>query len=222
MTDFTAARINMVESQVRCNAVTDLRLIAAMAEVPRENFVPEARRGVAYMDEDLRLTDAGRGEARYLMEPRAFAKLAQLAEIGETDRVLDIGCATGYSTAILARLAHSVTGLEENEELAGAARSALGELQVANASVVTGKFREGWAKDAPYDVIFFNGSVQVEPTALFDQLAEGGRLAVIMGEGATAQGHVFVKSNGVVSGRAAFDAIVHPLPGFAIEESFVF
>ncbi|MGB5949697.1 MAG: protein-L-isoaspartate O-methyltransferase [Parvibaculum sp.] len=222
MTDFTAARINMVESQVRCNAVTDLRLIAAMADVPRENFVPEVRRGVAYMDEDLRLTDAGQGEARYLMEPRAFAKLAQLAEISESDRVLDIGCATGYSTAVLARLAQSVIGLEESEELAGAARSALGELQIANASIVTGKLREGWAKDAPYDVIFFNGSVQVEPAALFDQLAEGGRLAVIMGEGATAQGHVFVKSNGVVSGRAAFDAIVHPLPGFAIEESFVF
>lgn len=219
MTDFAAARANMVENQVRCNAVTDARLIAAMHAVPRELFVPETRRGIAYMDEDIRLSV---GPSRYLLQPRAFSKLAQLAEVGEGDKVLDVGCATGYSTAVLSRLAGTVIGLEENEELASAARQALGQLGTANATVVTGRLSDGHAKEASYNVIFLNGSVPVAPKNLFDQLAEGGRLVAVVGEGSAAHGEVFVKSNGVVGGRVAFDAIVQPLPGFELAERFVF
>lgn len=222
MTDFTAARINMVENQVRCNAVTDARLIAAMSDVPRENFVPASRRGIAYMDEDVRLTESGAGAARYLLQPRAFAKLVQLAEIRESDRVLDLGCATGYSTAVLAKLAKTVVGVEENEALAGAASTALERLRIGNAHVVAGRLRAGYAKEAPYDVILLNGSVPVAPSELFDQLSESGRLVAVIGEGTAAHGHVFVKSNGVVSGRTAFDAIVQPLAGFEVAERFVF
>lgn len=221
MTDFHAARVNMVENQVRCNAVTDARLIAAMTTTPRELFVPPARRGIAYMDEDVRLTEPG-GPARYLLQPRAFAKLVQLAEVGEGDVVLDIGCATGYSTAVLARLAARVVGLEEDAGLANAATAALTGLQISNATVATGPLRDGLAREAPFDVIFVNGSVPAVPANLFGQIAEGGRLVAVIGMGAAAHGQVFVKSNGVTSGRVAFDAIVHPLPGFEVAEGFVF
>ncbi len=217
MTDFNAARINMVENQVRCNGVTDLRLIAAMSTVARERFVPEANRGIAYMDEDLAI-----GNGRHLLQPRVFAKLCQFAEVTATDKVLDVGCATGYSTAVLAQLAASVVGLEEDATLAAAATAALAEAGVPNASVVTGSLREGAAKQGPYEVIFLNGSVPVKPEHLFGQLAEGGRLLVVIGGDPVGHAHLFVRAQGTVSGRVVFDANVRALPGFEIAESFVF
>ncbi len=217
MPDFTAARINMVENQVRCNAVTDHGVIAAMSAIPRELFVPDVARGVAYMDEDVRVS-----RGRYLLQPRAFAKLCQFAEVTEVDHVLDVGCATGYSTAVLAHLAASVVGLDSDAELARAATALLQDLGVGNASVVTGPPGEGYAAQAPYDVIFFNGSVPERPAKLFDQLAEGGRLVAVIGGQPVGHAHVFVKANGVVGGRIVFDASAHPLPGFEIAESFVF
>ncbi len=220
MTDFHAARINMVENQVRCNAVTDTRLVAAMTAVPRELFVPEARRGVAYMDEDVRLNDGQ--PARYLMQPRAFAKLAQLAEVQEEDHVLDVGAGTGYSSAILAHLAKSVVALEEDESLAAAATAALAGLDMANVTVVTGRLRDGYAKAAPYDVIFLSGATPAPPSNLFDQLKEDGRLVVVTGTGPAAHARIFIRAHGAVSGRVAFDAKVHVLPGFEVAESFVF
>jgi protein-L-isoaspartate(D-aspartate) O-methyltransferase len=161
MTDFAAARLNMVESQVRVNAVTDERLIAAMAAVPRERFVPISRQGIAYMDEDILVSD---GKApRFLMEPRVFAKLAQLAGITADELVLDVGCGTGYSTAVLARLAGTVVGLEADENLAAQAGATLSDLGVDNAVVVAGPLAEGYGKQAPYDVIFMNGDGQRGP-----------------------------------------------------------
>src|SRR5690606_14885102 len=135
MTDFAAARLNMVESQVRVNAVTDGRLIDAIAAVPRERFVPMSRQGIAYMDEDVKIADGN--PPRFLMEPRVFAKLAQLAAIGPDDLVLDIGCGTGYSTAVLARLAGTVVALESDEDLAARAGATLSDLGVDNAVVVS-------------------------------------------------------------------------------------
>lgn len=213
MTDFAAARINMVENQVRCNGVTDLGVIAAMSAVARERFTPPANQGIAYMDEDLPV-----GGGRYLLQPRAFAKLAQAAELSAADKVLDVGCATGYSSAVLARLAGSVVALEENADLASAAASALAGV----ATVVTGKLREGAAGQGPYDVIFINGAVPEKPESLFGQLAEGGRLVAIVGSGPVCQAHVFVRAHGTVSGRVVFDANAHPLPGFEVVENFVF
>lgn len=221
MTDFHAARINMVENQVRCNAVTDTRLIDAMSQVPRELFVPQARRGVAYMDEDVRL-DEGTAPGRYLMQPRAFAKLAQLAEVREGDHVLDVGAGTGYSSAILARLAKSVIALEEDQVLAEAAAAALARLGASNVTVVTGSLRNGHAPAAPYDVIFLSGATPAPPSTLFDQLKEGGRLVAVTGTGPAGHARIFIRAHGAVSSRIAFDARVHALPGFDMAESFVF
>jgi protein-L-isoaspartate(D-aspartate) O-methyltransferase len=217
MPDFAATRINMVENQVRCNAVTDQGVIAAMSSVPRELFVPEAARGIAYMDEDVRVSGG-----RYLLQPRTFAKLCQAAEVTSADRVLDVGCATGYSSAVLAQLAGSVVALEEDAELAKAATAALQNLGVANATVVTGPLNEGAAKQGPYDVIFLNGSLPDRPEKLFEQLADGGRLVAVIGASPSGHAHVFVKADGVVGGRIVFDASARPLPGFAVAESFVF
>ncbi|KAB7739617.1 methyltransferase domain-containing protein [Parvibaculum sedimenti] len=221
MTDFAAARINMVENQVRCNAVTDARLIAAMSSVPRELFVPDDRRGVAYMDEDVSLDD-GQGAGRYLMQPRAFAKLAQLAEVQESDHVLDIGAGPGYSSAVLSRLARTVIALEVDEVLAATATTKLAELGASNVTVVTGRLNEGYAKGAPYDVIFLGGATPVAPENLFDQLKDGGRLVVVTGSGPAAHARIFIRAHGAISSRMAFDAKIHALPGFEVAESFVF
>lgn len=213
MTDFAAARINMVENQVRCNAVTDHAVLAAMSAVPREQFTPPANQGVAYMDQDLSV-----GHGRYLMQARAFAKLCQAAAIGSADNVLDVGCATGYSTAVLARIAGKVVAVEENPALAEAATAALAGV----ATVVTGPLAEGAPKQGPYDVIFINGIVPEKPEKLCQQLAEGGRLVAIVGEGPVGQAKVYVCAAGTVTSRVVFDTPAQPLPGFEIEKSFVF
>lgn len=213
MTDFAAARMNMVENQVRCNAVTDHSVIAAIAAVARETFAPDANQSIAYMDQDLPV-----GHGRYLMQARAFAKLAQAAAISAEDKVLDVGCATGYSSAVLARIAGEVIALEENAELAASAAVALEGV----ATVVTGPLAEGAPKQGPYDVIFLNGSVPAKPEILCAQLAEGGRLVAIVGEGLIGQAQVYVCANGSVTCRTVFDTPAHPLPGFELEKSFVF
>jgi protein-L-isoaspartate(D-aspartate) O-methyltransferase len=213
MTDFAAARINMVENQVRCNGVTEYGLIDAMSAVKREQFVPVANQLIAYMDQDIAV-----GHGRYLLQPRAFAKLVQAAAVADTDKVLDVGCATGYSSAVLVRLAASVVALEENPALAEAATAALTGI----ATVITGPLSDGAAKTGPYDVIFLNGSVPAKPERLCEQLAEGGRLVAIIGNGRIGQARVFVRAAGTVTSRIVFDASAQPLPGFEVAESFVF
>lgn len=221
MTDFTAARHNMVESQVRVNAVTDGRVIDAMSDVPRERFVPQARQSLAYVDEDIAIAD-GAGTSRYLMEPRVFAKLVQLAAIGPDDLVLDVGCGTGYSTAVLSRLAGTVVALESESGLAAQAAATLADLGVDNAVVVTRGLTEGYAKQAPYDVIFFNGAVGMLPEVFRSQLKDGGRIVAVQGDGVSGRARIYVQAGDTLSGRDAFDANIQPLPGFAAEESFVF
>ncbi|MBX3491716.1 MAG: protein-L-isoaspartate O-methyltransferase [Parvibaculum sp.] len=220
MTDFAAARHNMVESQVRVNAVTDGRVIDAMSAVPRERFVPMSRQSLAYMDEDVPVGEGG--AARFLMEPRVFAKLAQLAAVGPDDLVLDVGCGTGYSTAVLSRLAGTVVALESDGDLAARAGATLSDLGVDNAVVVAGPLNEGYAKQAPYDAIFLNGSVGAIPEAFKAQLKDGGRLVAVVGDGISGRARIFVRSGDTLSSRDAFDANIKPLPGFQPVESFVF
>lgn len=218
MTDFAAARANMVECQVRPNKVTDSRLLAAMAAVPRERFVPEGLAGHAYVDDDIAVAPG-----RYLMEPMVLARLLQAAAIEDGDVVLDIGCATGYSTAILARLAATVVALESDEALAETAIELLTGLDADNSAVVGGEHAAGYAAQAPYDVIVLEGAVEQVPEALGEQLAEGGRLvAVVTGGGRVGKATLMLRVRGVLSSRILFDAAVPPLPGFAIERGFVF
>ena len=158
MSDFVAARRMMVDGQVRTSDVTDLRLIAAMLAIPRERFVSDAKAGLAYLDLDLPLLDAAEpGHERRLLKPMVLAKLIQAAEIGETDHVHDVGCATGYSSAVLGRLAHSVVALEQDPNLARCAQENLSALAAHNVSVATGLLTGGWRSGAPYDVILVEG-----------------------------------------------------------------
>jgi len=218
MTDFAAVRHNMVENQIRPNRVTDPRVIEAMEAVPRELFVPKSLRGLAYIDEDLEVAPG-----RYLMEPMVMARLLQAAEIGPDDVVLDIGCATGYGPAVLARLATTVVGLESDPALAERATTLLAELGADSAAVVTGPLEAGYAAQAPYDVIVIEGAVEVVPEAITDQLAEGGRLVcVVAGRGTVGKLTAFLRLHGAISRRTEFDAAVPPLPGFQSPPRFEF
>lgn len=221
MADFERARIKMVENQLRANKVTDARLIAAMRTLPRERFVPPARRGVAYADEDLSI-----GGGRWLMEPMLFARLVQLAEVGPDDLVLDVGAGLGYGAAALARLASAVVALEEDAELAAQAAEIAAGLDGGggdNVVVQTGPLVAGWPDQAPYDVIFMEGAVEERPDALLEQLAEGGRLVAMQAEaGGVQRGVVYLKRRGRCAKRAAFDGSTPVLPGFTRQPAFAF
>jgi len=216
MSEAVLRRRSMVDGQVAPNGVTDERVSEALLAVPRERFVPKALRGVAYMDKDVPL-----GDGRFLMEPRVFARLLQQAAIGPEEAVLEIGCASGYSTAVLARLAGAVVAVESDEALAAAAERALTELEIANAAVVRGDLASGYAEQAPYNVIFLGGAVEALPPALLEQLAEGGRLLAVERAGNVGHAVIYLR-RGVVSRRVLFDAQVPLLPGFRRQAGFVF
>lgn len=222
MTDSKAQRLNMVESQVRPSDVTDRRIIRAMLQVPRELFVPAALASTAYMDVDVPVEAAKTGAPRSLLAPRVLAKLIQAASIENTMRVLDVGCATGYSTAIIAALAKDVTGLECSAELAAQAQKTLIQLNLKNARVVQGPLEAGLAGQGTFDVIVLNGAVAVSPSALIDQLKDGGRMVGISAEGYFGQACIWRRSGSQVDRQVVFDAGGHQLPGFAAKAEFVF
>jgi protein-L-isoaspartate(D-aspartate) O-methyltransferase len=217
MPNFARQRAAMVESQLRTNDVTDPRILKAMGDVPRERFVPTALSSVAYMEGCVSL-----GKGRALLDPRCFAKLAQLAEVRATDRALDVGCLTGYSTLVLSRLAAHVVGLEKDAELTRTAEKNLAALGAANVELVQGSLDQGCAQKAPFDIIFVNGATEILPDRLLAQLAEGGRLVAILRNGAAGHAGLFLRHEGAVSERSAFDAQVPVLPGFKKAASFVF
>ncbi len=218
MTDYTAARLNMVENQVRTNRVTDERLIEAMETIPREMFVPTELRSVAYVDEDIRVT-----RERYLMEPMVLGRLLQEADVQPTDIALDIGPATGYSTAVLAKLCETVVGIEAKDDLVEQASETLTELGLDNAVVIQGDLTAGNPEQGPYNVILFNGAVAEIPEAITRQLAEGGRLVAVTRSG-SGLGHatVVTRFGDIYSSRVFFDAATPFLPGFEPKPVFVF
>ncbi len=215
MTDFAAARRNMVDGQVRTADVTDLRIIAAMLDVPREAFLPAAQSGLAYLDLDVPL-----GGGRCLMKPMVLAKLIQAADLDSTDHVLDVGCVTGYAAAVLARIAGQVAGLEQDTTLAQAARGALGSQP--NVSVQTGTLTAGWPQGGPYDAILVEGAVELVPQTLLRQLKDGGRLVCVLGAGPGAKAMLYRRSGDDTGGRAIFDAAAAVLPGFVKPLEFAF
>lgn len=221
-TDFSEQRIKMVDGQIRTTDVTSAPVLSAMLKVPRERFVPQSRIGLAYIDENI-LISAGRGpDARYIMRPSPFAKLVQLADIAPSDKVLDVGAGTGYAAAVLSHLAKSVVALESDPALAERAESILSEMGADNVTVVRGALAAGHTGKAPYDVIVVGGSVADLPESLAAQLGEDGRLVVVEGSGNAGVARIYVKSNGAVTGRNAFNAAVMPLPGFERAASFQF
>jgi protein-L-isoaspartate(D-aspartate) O-methyltransferase len=220
MADFAQARRMMVEGQIRTNDVTELNLLAAFDEVPRERFVPQRWQAIAYLDRDVPVQESG---ARCLLKPMVVAKLIQAAVVGEGDRVLDVGCATGYSSAILAKLSGSVVALEEDAALAESAARTLGSVAGGNVQVVTGKLADGWPRGAPYHVILLNGSTEIAPQSLLDQLSpDGGRLVAIVGRAPIGRGTIYRRNGSHVSAHPEFDAVAPLLPGFSKPPAFVF
>jgi protein-L-isoaspartate(D-aspartate) O-methyltransferase len=219
MTDFAAARRNMVDGQVRTADVTDLRLISAMLEVARERFVPPACVPLAYIDLDVPLGEGAKA-ARRLLKPMVFAKLIQAADLTATDRVLDVACATGYGAAVLARIAKEVVALEQDEKLVQAANAALSSLP--NVRVVSGALTEGWPLGAPFDVIVLEGASEIVPHALCRQLKDGGRLVCVLGSGPGSKAMLYRRSGEETGGRPIFDATAALLPGFVKPPVFAF
>jgi protein-L-isoaspartate(D-aspartate) O-methyltransferase len=218
MFDYRAARLNMVESQLRTNKVTDEAILDAFLDVPRERFVPERLAGIAYNDEDIPL-----GGGRFLLEPMVLARLLQLAGIGAADGVLEIGAATGYATAILSRLAARVVAVEGDQRLVAIARTRMQEMQIGNVTLLEGRLEEGYPAGAPFEVIVIGGAVAPIPDAIARQLAEGGRLVTVLRPHAgLGQGALLTRAAGRLSQRAVFDAGTALLPGFAPAPGFVF
>lgn len=219
MANYDQARQNMVDGQLRPNQVLEDGLLTAMRTIPRELFVPQAARGIAYIDEEIPL-----GQGRFLMEPLVFGKLLQAAGIRKDDVVLDIGCATGYSTAVLAHLAATVVAIESDADFVRRAGSLLDELGVDNAVVMNAPLPQGFPENAPYDVITLQGAVADVPQSLLDQLAEGGRLIALVAKagGRVGQGHLYQRIGGIVSQRALFDATSPYLVGFEPKPAFDF
>jgi protein-L-isoaspartate(D-aspartate) O-methyltransferase len=219
MTDFADARRHMVDGQIRPNDVTDLRILSAMLEVPRERFAPPAATSIAYLDLDLPVGE-GAAASRCLLKPMLLAKLFNAAEIKPTDRVLDVGCVTGYGAALLARMADQVVALEQDAGLVKAAKAALSSLP--NVTVVGGPLVEGWPQGAPYDLIVLEGATEIEPKALSRQLKDGGRLLCVLGSGPGANAMLYRRSGEDFGGRPIFSAAAAVLPGFIKPPAFAF
>jgi protein-L-isoaspartate(D-aspartate) O-methyltransferase len=220
MMDFAIARRAMVDSQLRPSDVTDQELLAAMLEIPRERFVPAGLAGVAYLDRDLPVDPK-----RALLKPMVLARMIQAAGLQTGERVLDVACGTGYSSAILARLSASVTALEDDADRArrcGEIFAQLTPLGTGNVVAVGGPLEAGWPAGAPYDVILVNGACETEPHGLIRQLAEGGRLIAVMGTGPIGKATLFRKDHGEIGSRPLFDAAAPALPAFAKAPAFVF
>ncbi|MBV8510437.1 MAG: protein-L-isoaspartate O-methyltransferase [Xanthobacteraceae bacterium] len=216
--DFALARRMMVDGQVRTRDVFDTNLLAAMAEIPRERFVPPEQAALAYLDRNIPLTAQG---SRCLLQPMVLAHLLQAADIAEGEHVLDVGCATGYTAAVSARLAGTVVALEEDRTLAAFARRALGDL-APQVKLVEGPLQAGWPDLGPYDVIVVEGAAEVIPPALFAQLKDGGRLVTIDGVRPGAKAAVYCSVKGEISFRPLIEAAAPILPGFAKPPAFVF
>lgn len=223
--DAAVQRVNMVDSQVRPSDVTDRRIIRAMLDIPREQFVPAALKQLAYIDDEISLvlpTGGAARQVRTLMAPRDFARIVQLAEISPSDVVLDVGCGTGYSAAVLGKLAETVVALESDPELAEIAGKLLSETSYDNVATVTGELAAGYPGEGPYDAIVVEGLVDEVPFSLLDQLKDGGRLVAVLNVGGPSRAVLWRRLGGTFDEREAFEAAASPLPGFTKPEAFVF
>ncbi|MCF6216274.1 MAG: protein-L-isoaspartate O-methyltransferase [Emcibacter sp.] len=217
MSDMAHARQNMIDTQLRPNEVNDERIIGAITSVHREKFVPKVLSGVAYHDDDIPVAPG-----RSLMGPMVFARLIDAADVKETDLVLDVGCATGYSSAVLGRLAEAVVALEEDEGLAKSAIDILADEECDNVAVVTGPLVDGLAAQGPYDLIFINGMIDYLPQQLADQIAEGGRLICVLNDNGVGKATYVTNENGLLGKRILFDVYIPALEAFNRKAEFTF
>ena len=222
MSGISPARQKMVDGQVRPSDVTDLRIIDAMLEVPRELFVPERQRAMAYLDLDLDVSEGGSAR-RFLIKPVVTAKMLQAADIRDTDRVLVAGCATGYTAALVAKLTTGqVTATEVDPSLAAKAREILAQLGLERVTVRAADVAEGDPANAPYDVIVLDGATEVTPDRLYGQLKDGGRLVGVFAQSKPPRAMIVTRSHGDFGNRVLFDASAPVLPGLERRPAFVF
>ncbi len=221
MSDFSTARQKMVDGQVRPSDVTDLRIIDAMLDVPREEFVPESQRALAYLDLDLDVTEAGTAK-RFLTKPAVIARMLQAAEIEQTDSVLVVGCPCGYTAAVVAKLADRVRATESDAALAAKAVDVLARLGFGNVTVRIAAASEGDEADAPYDVIVLAGATEIVPNQLYRQLRDGGRLVGVFATSRPPRAMIVTHSHADFGCRTLFDASVPVLPGLERPPAFVF
>jgi Protein-L-isoaspartate carboxylmethyltransferase len=221
MSGFSTARQKMVDGQVRPSDVTDSRIIDAMLAVPREAFVPQSQRALAYLDLDLDVSEGGAAK-RFLIKPLVTAKMLQAAEIRQTDKVLVAGCATGYTAAVVARLAGQVIAIESDPAQVAKAGEVLGQLGLANVTFRAAAAAEGDPANAPYDVIILDGATEITPERLYGQLGDGGRLVGVFAMTRPQRAMIVTRSHHDFGNRALFDAAVPVLPGLERLPAFVF
>lgn len=215
--DYARARNFMVESQVRPSDVTDLRILHAMRTLPRERFAPAHKRSLAYGDLELEVAPG-----RTLMRPRDLSKLIQALGPQPGERALEIAGATGYGAAVLAACCKEVVSLDPDPNLSFAAQAALESSGVTNAKTVSTEAAAGWADEAPYDVILLNGAAEIVPEAWLAQLAPGGRLGVIVRQGAAGSARIYTRADNAVGYASVFDAAPPVAPGLQSVPAFRF
>lgn len=215
--DFVRARDFMVESQVRPSDVTDSRILGAMRALPRERFVPAPKRTLAYGDLEVEVAPG-----RVLMRPRDLSKLIMTLAPQGNERALEIAGATGYGAAVLAACCKHVITLDPDPDLSFAAQAALESAGVTNVKAVSTAAVDGWPDEAPYDVILLNGSAEIVPDAWLAQLAPGGRLGVIVRQGAAGSARIYTRADDAAAYRSAFDAAPPIAPGLTRPPSFAF
>lgn len=215
MTDYEKARITMVDNQIRTTDVTSHSVLKAFLAVPREAFVPDAVKPIAYIDNDIEVAPG-----RYVLAASPLAKLLQLAAVTRDDSVLEIGCSTGYTAALLSHLAGSVVTVDSDAVLVEQARASLTGYD--NVVIASGDMAKGHYEESPYDIIIISGAVEEVPAGLFDQLRDGGRLIAVVGHGNSAFATLFTKERGGVSATPQFNSSIRALPGFLKAKEFVF
>ena len=216
MNDFADRRTMMVDTQVRPNEVTSYTVLDAMLTVPREEFVPDALRDIAYAGDDL---DMGNG--RHILEPRTIGRMLETLDLKNSDLVLDVGCGFGYSAALLAQVAEAVVAIESDPEMAAEAQERLAAQNIFNVAVVQATLPEGCPGQAPYDAILISGgSIEVLPDALVEQLRDGGRSVAVFREKQLGTCRIGYKAEGRITWRYAFNALAPSLPGFVREAGF--
>ena len=220
MTDFSVLRQRMVDNQIRTSEVTDRDVIAALLSVPREAFIPPDEKAFAYAERELRM--AAGASLRRMMDPVRLARLVHALPRGADIRAMVVGCGSGYSAALLSRLAGSVVAVEEDNALAALARENLATVGAQNASVIEAKRADGHPAGGPYDAILIDGAVEIVPDALLSQLAPGGALAVIERDGGVSRAMLYEMVGKDTTKWPLFDAWATLLPGFERRREFVF
>ena len=221
MSNFAITRQKMVDGQLRTSDVTDRRILDAMLSLPREIFVPEDRRALAYLDLDLDIGPTG--SKRFLIKPMTTARLLQAAEIKPTDKVLIAGCATGYMAALAVRLAAEVVATESDSALAARGNDILPKLDFQETVTIrTAETAAGWPAEAPFNVIVLNGATEITPAGLYQQLAESGRLVGVFASERPSRAILVTRSHGDFGHRTLFDVAAPILPGLERRAEFVF